>query len=139
VAEAALAERLPEIVAAEAAALGEGRLAVLVPEARAADLGGRIAATLGAATPPVAVGLRGAQALDAPVAVLTVTQVKGLEFDVAVVVDPDAILTESANGQRDLYVALTRATRRLGVVHIGPLPAVLARLEPDQEDQARPG
>ena len=127
--EAALAERLPAIVAAETDVLGEGRLAVLVPEARAAELGERVTAALAAATPPVEVGVGGTRALDATVAVLTVTQVKGLEFDVVVLVDPDAILAESANGQRDLYVALSRATRRLGVVHTGPLPAILARLE----------
>jgi ATP-dependent exoDNAse (exonuclease V) alpha subunit len=32
-------------------------------------------------------------------------------------------------GTRDLYVAITRATRRLTVVHEGDLPAPLVRLE----------
>jgi DNA helicase IV len=132
VAEADLAARLPALVAAEAAEVADGRLAVLVPEARAAELGPRLAAGLDV---PVGLGRhegggRAAEdALDAPVAVLTVTEAKGLEFDAVVVVDPDAILAESVNGQRDLYVALSRATRRLGVVHTGPLPAVLARLD----------
>jgi DNA helicase IV len=66
--------------------------------------------------------------LDAPVAVLTVAEAKGLEFDAVVVVEPAAILAESPRGGNDLYVALTRATQRLGVVHGGRLPAVLARL-----------
>jgi superfamily I DNA/RNA helicase len=57
------------------------------------------------------------------VTVLTVAGAKGLEFDSVLVVDPDGILVESPRGLRDLYVALTRCTQRLGV--IGPLPDVL--------------
>lgn len=57
------------------------------------------------------------------VTVLTVAGAKGLEFDSVLVVDPDGILIESPRGLRDLYVALTRCTQRLGV--IGPLPSVL--------------
>ena len=34
------------------------------------------------------------------------------------------MLAESPRGLNDLYVALTRATQRVGVVHEGPLPAV---------------
>jgi hypothetical protein len=52
---------------------------------------------------------------------------KGLEFDAVLVVDPEAIL---ADGPADLYVALTRATQRLGVLHRGPLPPVLTGLTP---------
>ena len=62
-------------------------------------------------------------------AVLTVAEAKGLEFDAVLVVEPDRILAESPRGPSDLYVALTRATRRLGVVHTGGLPPVLAGLE----------
>ncbi|GAB3144205.1 RNA polymerase recycling motor ATPase HelR [Amycolatopsis stemonae] len=50
------------------------------------------------------------------------SETKGLEFDAVLVVAPAAILAESA---ADLYVALTRATQRLGVLHEGPLPAAL--------------
>jgi hypothetical protein len=121
----ALAAGLPAVVAAEAAAVGDGKLAVLVPAGRAEELGRPIAA----AVPGTAVG-PGPAALDAPVAVLTVAEAKGLEFDAVVVVEPGAILGESPRGASDLYVALTRTTRRLGVVHTGPLPAVLAGLTP---------
>ena len=48
--------------------------------------------------------------------VLTDLDAKGLEYDAAVVVDPDAIADESPAGLRTLYVALTRATQRLYVV-----------------------
>ena len=66
--------------------------------------------------------------LDAQVVVLAVTDAKGLEFDSVLVVDPAGILAESPRGASDLYVALTRATQRLGVVHTGDLPEVLGRL-----------
>ncbi|MFJ7214703.1 RNA polymerase recycling motor ATPase HelR [Amycolatopsis sp. NPDC098790] len=59
-----------------------------------------------------------------PGAVLA-SETKGLEFDAVLVVDPAAILADSA---ADLYVALTRATQRLGVLHEGPLPAALGGL-----------
>ncbi|WP_112245262.1 HelD family protein [Kribbella monticola] len=57
------------------------------------------------------------------ITVLTVAGAKGLEFDSVLVVDPEGIMVESPRGLRDLYVALTRCTQRLGV--IGPLPPVL--------------
>ncbi|MFF0497962.1 HelD family protein [Nocardia aobensis] len=62
------------------------------------------------------------------VQVLTVAEVKGLEFDSVVLVEPQAILDESPRGLNDLYVALTRATQRLSVVHTGTLPEVLGAL-----------
>ena len=122
---AELAARLPEVVAEEAGAVGDGKLAVVVPAARAPELGRLLAAALAAAT-----AAQGPAVLDAPIAVLTVTQVKGLEFDAVVVVEPAEILGGSSRGGNDLYVALTRATQRLGVVHGGGLPAVLTRLQP---------
>ncbi|MFD0776377.1 ATP-binding domain-containing protein, partial [Streptomonospora algeriensis] len=71
-------------------------------------------------------------ALDSPVAVLTPAQSKGLEFDAVVIVDPAGILAASASGGRDLYVAITRTTRRLTVVHEGRLPGMLSRLRPEE-------
>ncbi|SEJ47297.1 HelD family protein [Demequina mangrovi] len=57
-------------------------------------------------------------ALPATVELYTARESKGLEFDVAVVVEP----AEIAERPGDLYVALTRPTRRLEVVHTSPLP-----------------
>jgi DNA helicase IV len=122
---AQLPARLPEVVAAEAAAVSGGRLAVLVPAAAAHALRGQLAGAL-----PGTAAARGPDALDAPIAVLTVTEAKGLEFDAVIVVEPAAILSESRNGANNLYVALTRTTQRLGVVHSGDLPPALARLRP---------
>lgn len=56
------------------------------------------------------------------VSVLSVTEAKGLEFDAVVLVEPAAVLAASPRGANDLYVALTRATQRLHVVHAAPLP-----------------
>ena len=43
-------------------------------------------------------------------------QVKGLEFDGVVVVEPDAILGDTPRGARLLYVAMTRAVQELAFV-----------------------
>ncbi|MEU7693153.1 DUF2075 domain-containing protein [Microbispora sp. SCL1-1] len=122
---AGLAEAGP-VIAAEAApgVLGEGRLVVVAPAGMTEDVGTIVrGAVPGAATGP------GPAALDAPVAVLSVTEAKGLEFDSVIVVEPGRILRESPRGPSDLYVALTRATSRLGVVHVDELPEVLNGLE----------
>ena len=44
---------------------------------------------------------------------------KGLEFDAVVVTSPHIIVEEDVNGHRLLYIALTRTTRYLTVVHVG--------------------
>jgi len=59
------------------------------------------------------------------VAVLTPRQAKGLEFDHVVVVEP-ALVAERDQGLRHLYVALTRPTKSLVVIHSRPLPSALA-------------
>ena len=123
--QADLPTRLAELVAAEAGEVAGGRLAVLVPAGQARSLGERLAAAL-----PGTTVAHGPAALDAAVAVLTVTEAKGLEFDAVIVVEPASILAESPNGANNLYVALTRATQRLGVVHAADLPATLSRLQP---------
>ncbi|MFF7357120.1 MULTISPECIES: HelD family protein [Streptomyces] len=48
------------------------------------------------------------------------SQARGLEFDAAVVVDPDGITAARPGGERDLYVALTRATKRLCTITVPP-------------------
>ncbi len=100
---------------------GAGRVAVLAPAARVAELRATVA--------PAATDDTGAEPdLDAPVVVLPVSAAKGLEFDSVVLVEPAELVGESPHGLNDLYVALTRATQRLTVVHRAPLPAVLHRL-----------
>ncbi|WP_297541135.1 ATP-binding domain-containing protein [Amycolatopsis sp.] len=65
---------------------------------------------------------------DERLSVSPVDRAKGLEFDSVVLVAPDEIVAESPKGLNDLYVALTRATRRLGVVQTGEAVPALAGL-----------
>jgi DNA helicase IV len=88
----------------------EGRLAVIAPR----DLHRRLAARLDGVTAGVEPDLTRS------VVLLDPRQAKGLEFDSVLVVEPGRY------GTSDLYVALTRATQRLGVLHTGSLPLSLA-------------
>lgn len=112
-------QRLAELVAKEADAIGEGRLAVIAPAGRHSQLLQAIA-DLGVESAPDA-----APDLEQRAVLLTVHQAKGLEFDGVVAVDPEGIRNESPRGPSDLYVTLTRATQRLAVYHLeegsGPL------------------
>jgi DNA helicase IV len=56
------------------------------------------------------------------------SETKGLEFDAVLVVEPERILADGPRGAAELYVALTRATQRLGVLHLDPLPQALSGL-----------
>jgi DNA helicase IV len=73
----------------------------------------------------VGFGQVGAGALDLPVSLLALGDAKGLEFDAVVVVEPARIVARPPEGLRALYVAVTRCTRRLAIVHREPLPAPL--------------
>ncbi|MFF5918716.1 HelD family protein [Streptomyces flavochromogenes] len=84
----------------------EGRIAVIAPP----DLHPGLIAAL----PEVAYGP--APDLTRPVVLLDPRQAKGLEFDTVLVVDPDGIVAGAVHGTNDLYVALTRATQRLGII-----------------------
>jgi DNA helicase IV len=61
------------------------------------------------------------------IAVLTPREAKGMEFDHVIVVEPAQIVEEAVEGQglRELYVALTRPTTTLVLVHARPLPPEL--------------
>ncbi len=119
-----LASRLADAAQRAAAEPDDENIAVIVPAGRLDEFGSAIRA----AVPGSAVGEH--SDLEQRVVVLTVQQAKGLEFDTVLIGDPAGILAESPRGLNDLYVALTRATKRLGVVYSGGLPSVLARLKP---------
>jgi DNA helicase IV len=70
-------------------------------------------------------GRAAATGLDQSITVVPVSVVKGLELDAVVVVEPAEIVDGSEHGMRSLYVALTRSTQRLAVVHRADLPAPL--------------
>jgi DNA helicase IV len=103
----------------------------------AARLAAELASTLGSGTvgliaPPSLVGELSialdamGEALQDRTSLLPADLAHGLEFEGVVVVEPSAIAAELSQGMRALYVALTRPTRRLVVVHAEPLPPPLA-------------
>lgn len=53
--------------------------------------------------------------------VVPASEARGLEFDAVVVVGPEEIAAAHTGGERDLYVALTRATKRLCTIAIRPV------------------
>ena len=111
---------LAGVVRAELTGMQDGgRLAVIAPNARMAELARVL--------PEGALG-DSTDMLDAQVALLTVGQSKGLEFDRVVLADPAGIIAQSPVGGHDLYVAVTRATHRLTIAYEGDLPAMLSRL-----------
>ncbi|MCU1544469.1 MAG: ATP-dependent helicase [Microbacteriaceae bacterium] len=93
-----------------------GTIAVITSEtmvdAIADDLAARFGTDVG----------RGAAGLNRAVAVLTPQESKGLEFDAAIVVEPQLIVDEIARGAAALYVAMTRPTQRLHLVTTAALP-----------------
>lgn len=58
----------------------------------------------------------------AEVVLVDTAAAKGLEFDEVILVEPADIVESSPQGLNDLYVAMTRATQGLTVVHARPLP-----------------
>jgi DNA helicase IV len=88
----------------------EGRLAVIAPRDLHRGLAARLDGVTAGAEPD----------LTRTVVLLDPRQAKGLEFDSVLVVEPGRY------GTSDLYVALTRATQRLGVLHTGELPKALS-------------
>ncbi|MCX6467452.1 MAG: AAA family ATPase [Pseudonocardiales bacterium] len=127
-----LDDTVAKVLAEEAGAVGDGRTVVLAPTARVRALRERL---LGTAEPVAGPDTPDGPAdpsvdLTSPVVVLPIASAKGLEFDAVVLVEPAEVLAESPRGANDLYVALTRATQRLAVVHTGDLPPMLGRLAP---------
>ncbi|MEV0186695.1 UvrD-helicase domain-containing protein [Streptomyces sp. NPDC050625] len=90
----------------------EGRLAVIAPRHLHRKLAARLDGVTAGAEPD----------LTRTVVLLDPRQAKGLEFDSVLVVEPGSY------GTSDLYVALTRATQRLGVLHKGTLPEGLRQV-----------
>ncbi|WP_030599291.1 HelD family protein [Streptomyces fulvoviolaceus] len=52
--------------------------------------------------------------------IVPASEARGLEFDGVVVMSPEEIITARPGGERDLYVALTRATKRLCTITVQP-------------------
>ncbi|MFE3522032.1 HelD family protein [Streptomyces sp. NPDC059161] len=103
----------PAVAEAVTSSRDTGRLAVIAPAP--------LHAALREALPDASFGP--VPDLTSEVVLLDPRQAKGLEFDAVLVVEPGEY------GLSDLYVALTRATQRLGVLHTGELPHALGGLE----------
>lgn len=99
--------------------LSRGRVGIVCPD----HLVGDLSAALDVAG--VQFGRAGATALEATLTVVPVSVVKGLEMDGVIVVEPTDIYESTDTGPRGLYVALTRSTQQLVVVHSRALPAEL--------------
>ena len=117
----ALADTVAAVAGELVREVAPGTVAVLAP----ASLLGELSLALDRAGSPASDPRVGG--LGAPLSLLPVDLANGLEFDGVVVVEPQTIADHSAQGLRALYVAVTRPTRRLSVVHERALPEPLRR------------
>lgn len=107
---------LAAAIAAERELLKSGTLAVVCAPGRIGNVSQAVDAAIAAS----------ALAADAvPVSVCDVADVKGLEFDSVILIEPAEITAASSRPAQDLYVAMTRPTQRLVFVHGKPLPELL--------------
>ncbi|MEQ1872489.1 MAG: AAA family ATPase [Ilumatobacteraceae bacterium] len=99
--------------------VGEGNIAVVVPDA--------IFEAVSSALDEAGIehGKATRMGLTMGITVVPVSVVKGLELDGVVVVEPADIVAGEQQGLRALYVALTRSTQRLTIVHAKPLPEAM--------------
>ena len=118
-----LAKRAVSVVEEESLTLGGGSVAIIAPESlidfvhselesSGVDFGRATTASRNVSGP-----------LHPKIALVPVQLVKGLELDGTVLIEPRAIVEEEPQGLRALFVALTRSTKRLAVVHSLPLPS----------------
>jgi DNA helicase IV len=114
---------LAKTVAEEArqlvASLADGRVAVVCNDNMVESL----ATALDEAS--LSYGRAGARGLEAMLTIVPVSVVKGLEMDGVIVVEPTAMYESPDVGPRGVYVALTRSTQQLVVVHSVELPPEL--------------
>lgn len=113
------AETLLAVLSEDRALDPNGTIAVIASASQVDVLYAQLAPSLGDSAG------RGPVGLTRPIAFMTPADVKGLEFDTAVVVEPGLIVSEIERGAAALYVSLTRPTQRLHLVTIGALPAGL--------------
>jgi DNA helicase IV len=117
------AERLVDGVVDEVrrlrADLPAGSIAVVAPDDRCDEISDALSAA------GFEHGRAATTGLDQSLTVVPVSVVKGLELDAVVVVEPAEIVASGEHGLRSLYVALTRSTQRLSVVHHDPLPSAM--------------
>jgi DNA helicase IV len=114
-----LLPRLGEVVAEERRAVESGNVSIVVPGSLLVPVSAWLS------DHGVDFGRPTRRGLDHQLTLVPVSLIKGLEVDSVIVVEPSRIVGEERQGLRSLYVALTRATRRVTVVHAEPLPDAL--------------
>jgi DNA helicase IV len=109
---------LAEAAASEAVRLADAgwSTAVIAPTALVDSVGAALDQLTGDWAPATEAGL------DHRIVLLPAPAAKGLEFDAVVVVEPAAVVNDAPRGLRLLYVAMTRPTQHLSLVHHLPLP-----------------
>ncbi len=129
-----LVPTVADVARQEEAAVAPGRVAVLGPTVMLPELTRALA---DAGLDPVDPRDPAGSGLGAGLVVLPADETNGLEFDSVIVVEPSLVAAVSdepagegppvatTRGLRTLYVALTRPTKRLTVVHAEPLPVEL--------------
>ncbi len=108
-----------EVAMQELDAVSTGNVGVIVPSSMVDVV------TDGLERSGISYGTATRNGLDERITVVPIGLAKGLELDASVVVEPADIVDQEAQGLRALYVALTRATKRLAIVHARPLPEAL--------------
>jgi DNA helicase IV len=129
-----LAATVADVAREEMAVAAPGRVAVLGPAVMLPELERALA---DAGLDPVDPRDPAGDGLAAGLVVLPADETNGLEFDSVIVVEPSLVAAvgdepagegppvTTTRGLRTLYVALTRPTKRLAVVHADPLPVEL--------------
>jgi DNA helicase IV len=111
---------LAEAINTERAAIGAGNIAIICATGAGDDVSQFLLAH------EIDHGVSYAGALEKEVSVIEVSMVKGLEIDSAIVIEPDSIVEYEPQGLRSLYVAITRATRRLTIIDTGNSAEIFA-------------
>ncbi|MGV8969054.1 MAG: HelD family protein [Microbacteriaceae bacterium] len=117
---AELASEIIDVVRKVVEIDAQGTVAVIASDSIVDEVHSDLAVRLGD-EPGVTIG-RGAAGLSRTIAVLTPHESKGLEFDTAIVVEPQVIVSEIVRGAAALYVAMTRPTQRLYLISRGEIP-----------------
>ena len=99
--------------------ISDGNIAIVCPD----EMTEEVCRMLDSAK--ISYGRAGSSGIESGLTVVPVSVVKGLELDGVIVVEPARIVAAQTHGLRALYVALTRSTRRLTVVHSQPLPSAM--------------
>jgi DNA helicase IV len=99
--------------------ISDGNIAIVCPD----EMTEEVCRVLDSAK--ISYGRAGSSGIESGLTVVPVSVVKGLELDGVIVVEPARIVAAQTHGLRALYVALTRSTRRLTVLHSQPLPSAM--------------